>query len=231
MKKIVLNIAVVTLVICSLVILFHNKTSISDIFRVEKDNDSVSQFDVDKLTLSKGKVTVDFSEVLLSEQEERRKLIVSEQNATVTSTLTYRLVEKMDFQFLKKTQDVKYTGKAYFVVDLDHLKPENIIDDKENKVLTIAIEHAHLDVIEINPDNIVVGDVKEGLLARGDIMLSLKDYKVLESNLIEQMKTKINLPSNAQIADVNARESVRKIYEPIVKAIDEEYTVKVDFVR
>ena len=230
-RKIILNIACVLVIILCIVVLLNNKTKLSGTFGKFGDKDKVEQVDLNKLTLSKGKVTVDFSEVLLSKQEERRKLIISEQSATVTSTLTYKMVKELNLGFLEKTQDVKYVGKASFVVDLDNLTKDRIIDDKENKTLTIIINHAHLDTIEIDPKKIEVGDVKEGFFARGDIMLSVADYKILETNLIKQMKEKINSPSNAQEADVKAREAVVKIYEPVVKAIDDEYAVLVEFVK
>lgn len=230
-RQIILNIACILIVILCIVVLFNNKTKLSGTFGKFGDKDKVEQVDLNKLTLSKGKVTVDFSEVLLSKQEERRKLIISEQMAEVTYTLNHKLIKELNLEFLEKTQDVKYVGKASFVVDLDNLTKDRIIDDKENKTLTIIINHAHLDTIEIDPKKIKIGDVKESFFDRGDIKISVADYKAIETNLIRLMKEKINSPANAQEADVKAREAVAKIYEPIVKAIDEEYTVLVEFVK
>lgn len=92
--------------------------------------------------------------------EETRKLIVSTQEATVSTELSDRLIQKIDFDFLKKTQKVSYTGTGYFVVDLDNLTKQNIVWDKENKVITIKIGHAYLQAIEIDPDKIIVDEVK-----------------------------------------------------------------------
>ena len=172
---------------------------------------------------------VNFSEILLGKQEETRKLIVSTQEATVSTELSARLIQKLDFDFLKKTQKVSYTGKGYFVVDLDNLTGGDIIEDKEQRIITIKIGHAYLQAIEIDPDKIMVDEVKEGYLARGDIELTVKDYNVIEKELRSRLETKFNTAENGQEADDIALRMVREVYEPIIKAIDQRYSVVVEF--
>ena len=107
-------------------------------------SDGIEQVDLDSIYLQSSGVEVNFSDVILSGQNEARKLIVSTQNGTVTTELTKRLIEQLDFDFMKKTQDVSYTGTGYFVVDLDNLTAANVIEDKEKKTVTIRIDHAYL---------------------------------------------------------------------------------------
>ena len=95
----------------------------------ETYNDGVEQIDINTIYLENSGVEVDFSEVLLSNQEETRKLIVSTQEAAVSTELSDKLIQKLDFDFLKKTQKVSYTGTGYFVVDLDNLTKESIVQD------------------------------------------------------------------------------------------------------
>jgi hypothetical protein len=172
---------------------------------------------------------VDFSEVIIGTQEEMRKLIVSTQEATVSTELTSELIRQLDFNFLKKTQKVSYTGKGYFVVDLDNLTKDRIIDDKKEKTLTIKIDHAYLQAIEIDPNKIMIDEVKEGLLARGDIELSVKDYNAIEKDLRDRLEAEFNTSANGQKADKIALQMVKEVYEPIVKAIDSDYKVQVEF--
>ena len=139
------------------------------------------------------------------------------------------MIQKLDFNFLKKTQKVSYTGKGYFVVDLDNLTKENIIDDKKNKTLTILISHAYLQTIEIDPNKVIIDEVKQGLLARGDIELTVKDYNAIEKKLMEQLAAKFNTVKNGQQADEIALRMVKEVYEPLIKAIDSDYTLSVDF--
>lgn len=192
-------------------------------------SDGIEQVDLDTIYLQGSKVEVDFSEVIIGTQEETRKLIVSTQEATVSTELTSELIRQLDFDFLKKTQKVSYTGKGYFVVDLDNLTKENIVQDKQEKTVTIKIEHAYLQAIEIDPEQIIIDEVKEGLLARGDIKLTVKDYNAIEKELRNRMEEKFNTAENGQKADAIALQMVKEVYEPVIRAIDSSYELYVEF--
>ena len=191
--------------------------------------DGIEQIDLDTIYLKESGVEVNFSDVLLSDHNETRKLIVSTQEGKVTTELTDRLIKQLDFSFLKKTQSVSYTGTGYFVVDLDSLTASNIIEDKEKRTVTIKIDHAYLQAIEINPNNIIIDEVKEGLLARGDIELTVADYNAIEKDLRSRLEKKFDTAANGQAADDLAIKMVKEVYEPIVKAIDKRYSVIVEF--
>lgn len=192
-------------------------------------SDGIEQVDLDTIYLQGSKVEVDFSEVIIGTQEETRKLIVSTQEATVSAELTSELIRQLDFDFLKKTQKVSYTGKGYFVVDLDNLTKENIVQDKQEKTVTIKIDHAYLQAIEIDPEKIIIDEVKEGLLARGDIKLTVKDYNAIEKELRNRMEEKFNTAENGQKADAIALQMVKEVYEPVIRAIDSSYELYVEF--
>lgn len=192
-------------------------------------DDGIEQIDLDSIYLVDSGVQVDFSEVIIGTQEETRKLIVSTQEATVSTELTDSLIKRLDYDFLKKTQKVSYTGTGYFVVDLDNLIKDNIIQDKKNKTVTIQIGHAYLQTIEIDPGKIIIDEVKEGLLARGDIELTVKDYNAIEKELRSMLEKKFDTADNGQNADTVALRMVKEVYEPLIKAIDSEYSLYVEF--
>ena len=192
-------------------------------------DDGIEQIDLDSIYLTQSGVQVDFSEVIIGKHEETRKLIVSTQEGTVSTELTDRLIKKLDFNFLKKTQNVSYNGTGYFVVDLDNLTKDCIIQDKQNKTLTIQIDHAYLQAIEIDPNKIIIDEVKEGLLARGDIELSVQDYNTIEKELRDRLEAKFNTSANGQKANKIALQMVKEVYEPIIKAIDPSYEVHIEF--
>lgn len=229
MKKIHLKSIICILLLIGIIsVLIWNNSN--NIFRSnEPYHDGIEQLDLDSIYLKSSGVQVDFSEVIVGKEKESRKLIVYEQEATVSIQLTDSLIKKLDFDWLKKTQKVSYTGKGYFVVDLDKLTVKDIMVDESKKLVTIKIGHAYLQAIEINPEDIVIDEVKESLLARGDIKLTVADYNVIEKELKEKLETKFNNASNAQKADDIALKMVKNVYEPIVKAIDSEYSVYVEF--
>ena len=192
-------------------------------------SDGIEPVDLDTIYLQGSGVEVNFSDVILSRQNETRKLVVSTQTGTVTTKLTDRLIKQLDFDFMKKTQNVSYTGTGYFVVDLDNLTAANVIQDSGKKTVTIQIGHAYLQAIEIDPSNIIIDDVKESLLARGEIELTLSDYRAIEQDLRARIKEKFDTAANGQAADDLALRMVKEVYEPIVKAVDRRYSVIVQF--
>ena len=228
MRRKVLGIFCVILLVAIIGILIWSRNNTVTVFS-ELYNDGVEQIDINTIYLESSGVEVDFAEVLLGSQEETRKLIVSTQEATVSTELSDKVIQKLDFDILKKTQKVSYTGTGYFVVDLDDLTRENIEQDKENKVITIKIGHAYLQAIEIDPDKIIVDEVKKGLLAWGDLELTVKDYNVIEKELRNRLETEFNTAENGQKADETALRMVKEVYEPVIKAIDNSYDVVVEF--
>lgn len=192
-------------------------------------SDGIEQVDLDTIYLKSSGVEVSFSDVILSRQNETRKLIVSTQTGTVTTKLTDRLIKQLDFDFMKKTQDVSYTGTGYFVVDLDNLTAANVIEDKDKKTVKILIGHAYLQAIDIDPNNIIVDDVKESLLAWGDIKLTVADCNAIERELRARLEEKFDTAANGQAADDLAIKMVKDVYEPVVKAIDRRYSVIIQF--
>lgn len=192
-------------------------------------SDGIEQRDLDTIYLNSSGVEVNFSDVILSRQSETRKLIVSTQNGTVSTELTDRLIEQLDFDFMKKTQNVSYTGTGYFVVDLDNLTPASVIEDKDKKTVTILIGHAYLQAIDIDPNNIIVEEVKESLLAWGDIKLTVADCSAIERELRARLEEKFDTAANGQAADDLALRMVKEVYEPVVKAVDPRYSLIVRF--
>jgi len=192
-------------------------------------SDGMSLTDTDKIVLEGSGVKVRFSDVILSKQNETRKLIVSTQTGTVSTELTDEMIDNVYWKILQKNQKVTYQGKGYFAVDLDNFSEKNIIQDEEAKTLTILIGHAYLETVDIDPNNIIIDEVQKGLLAWGSIKLTVSDYNTIEKELRSRLEKKFNTAQNAQQADDLALKMVKEVYEPLVKAIDEQYEVTVAF--
>lgn len=228
MKDKILNI------LCVILVFAIAATLVWGIFCKKEDtkktySDGIEQIDLDRIVLEDSGVQVDFSEIIIGKQEETRKLIVSTQEATVSLDLTEKFMKKYDIKIFEKTQKVSYTGKGYFVVDLDHMTKDSVIEDKKNKIITIKIDHAYLETIVIDPDQMTIGDVEKGWFARGDLEMTMQDYNTLEKRLKGEMEKKFDTAENGQAADAIALKMVQEVYEPIIKAIDASYDVQVEF--
>lgn len=217
----------IVLVVAIIAVIIGNKDNLGK--DKQSYDDGIEQIDLDSIYLGNSDVQVDFSEVIVAREKESRKLIVYEQETTVSTQLTDRVWRILDTDWSKKTQDVSYTGKGYFVVDLDKLTKDDIAEDRKKKVVTIKIDHSYLEAIEIDPDKIMIDEVKESLFAKGDIKLTVADYNAIEKELKVRMEEKFNSAGNAQKADDIALKMVKEVYEPVIKAIDSRYDVRVEF--
>ncbi len=191
--------------------------------------DGLTQIDPDTIHLADSQVTVSFSDVILAKQNETRKLIVSTQEATVSANLENNLIEALNLDILKKDQTITYTGKGYFVVDLSTIGSEDIVTDDRAKTVTVKIGHAYLEDIDIDPNQMVIGETKESLLNRGAIKMTVQDLNTIEKTIRSKLEESFNTVENGQLADDNALQMVKEVYEPVVKAVDDSYTLQVSF--
>lgn len=227
-KRMILNGLIVVCVIASICFVIGYKNN-----RLKNAShtydDGVTQIDLNRIKLEDSGVEVEFADVLIVERRETRKLIVAEHKSTAKTKLSKKTIEWLDADFNIKTQEVVYSGMGYFVVDLDQLNKKDVVQDKSNKTVTIKIPHARLDDIVIDPNEVKIENVKEALLARGNIKLSVQEYNQIERHLRKQMREAFETVENGQDADKKALSAVRKIYEPLITAMDSSYTLKVEF--
>ena len=217
----------IILVLASMVIIIVSRDSSEK--KETAYEDGVEYIDPDTIKLVDSQAVVSFSEVILSQPQETRKLIVFQQDATVSADIEKSKIKNWNIGALMQNQKVTYKAKGSFAVNLDKLTEECIIDDKDNKRLTIKIEHPRLETIEIDPNNIEIGAQDSGFLAFGDLALTVGDYVELEKELRSRLMEKLDTAANGQQADDIALDMVKKIYEPVVKAVDKDYTLTVEY--
>ena len=226
MKKRFFQIVSICLILAIVIVVITNKK--------QKDEDQNSPWDdnielpnSDTIVLDDSGAEVTFYDVILSDQEQTRKLVFATQEATVDSEINaYTLLKS---EYTKKKQKVTYKAKGSFVVDLEKLDKDSIVVDKDNKKVIIKIPHAELDTIEIDPNKINVEDQSNAVLAFGDLTLTVKDYVELEKKLQDKLKDAFNKKENWNMADDKAIEAVKKVYEPAIKAVNRSYDVEVVF--
>ncbi len=192
-------------------------------------DDGLTQIDPNTIHLTDSHVTVSFSDVILAKQNETRKLIVSTQEATVSASLEKKLIEALDLDILKKSQTITYTGKGYFVVDLSTISTQDIITDDRAETITILIDHAYLEDVDVDPNRMTIGETKESLLNRGAIKMTVRELNDIEKQIRSRLETAFNTAENGQLADDNALKMVKEVYEPVIKAVDDRYTLQVSF--
>ena len=231
LEKLLVNIIFVICVILSVGVLLFGvvRTKIK-----EKSTESVKKtftpsYDDEEVYHLNEKTTVNFYDPIIEQFNKESQLVVSSADASIELNLKQTGV--FDVGLLNKTQKITYKGTGRFYVDMSNLSQDNIDVDEENKTVTIFVPHTKLLPIEIDPNRFESEDAKKGLLAFGDLKFTPKEYNDLQTEVKTKLEKRINVKENRLKADDNAILEITKIYEPIVKSLDEEYSVQVSFVE
>ncbi|MCQ2554051.1 MAG: DUF4230 domain-containing protein [Clostridia bacterium] len=184
---------------------------------------------VDKLIDERlfGYTSADFTETILGEATAHQELIVMEQPLTVATTITKAGLG--NWAMFSKTKNITYAGTGVYTVDLSKIHRENIVVDKDSKLVTVYIEHAELKYINIDYDRIEFENTENGFFTIGDIKFTAEQQNDLEMSVKEEMKK--TLDSETLLADAD-RFAVLKAWEtfsPQVLSMNPFYRVQVKF--
>ena len=173
-----------------------------------------------------GRTVAEFQPVILEKFNEESKLEVLSVDAAEPVNVTAQGFMGIG----DKSQTLTYRGSGEFYVDLSSLDARNITLDDEKQCITISIPHTKLEPIESNPDKFEAGETEKGFLAFGEMKFTAKEYNKLEKEAKQKVFDAVNKPENFTRADDRAIEEMKKIYDPVVKAVDASYSVNIDFI-
>ena len=174
-----------------------------------------------------GFTAADFGPVLIEKEKELTKLIVYEVELSEESKLTQTGL--FGWGAFSKNQTIKYKGVASYSVDLDKLSTNDIFVDNEMKRIVISIEPVQLEPININEENIEIGETVNGLFTSGDIKLSLDEAYQLQNAVRQKMITKLNDENEIEKAKKAAKKAVSNIFQTFVNSVNSEYVIEVVF--
>lgn len=174
-----------------------------------------------------GRSLAEFSDVIVEKFNEESRLMVSSVDASVSMELKQN--SGLDIGILTKKQNVTYKATGKFYVDLSMMGEHSIKLDEDSRTITIEIPHAKMDPIEIDPTKFTVDRVENGLLAFGDLKFTPAEFNSLETTCKSKLENELNTAANRQAADERAVEEMMKIYEPVVKTVDDAYSVDIVF--
>lgn len=193
------------------------------------ETEAVKEIDSNTIEFVDSGTVINFSDVFKGRQNEERKVIVVEQETSVYTDIEDDMIDHLDVEWLKMKQRVTYKGTGYFVVNLDSLTEDRIIQDDDAKTVTIKIDRPYLELVDIDPEKIIINEVEQGLLTWGDLKLSVTEYNAIETEIRQRMEESLNTSVNSTKAQQNGLLMVKDMYEPLVNAIDSDYSVIVEY--
>ncbi|MBR5754212.1 MAG: DUF4230 domain-containing protein [Erysipelotrichaceae bacterium] len=174
-----------------------------------------------------GYTAEDFEEAILGDSSKLKKIEVYEQEVSDATTIEDTGI--FNLSIFSKNQVITYSGYAVYTVDLSSLRSSDIVFDQANGTITMYIPHAQQEEINIPEDRIDFGDTEKGLLAFGDIKMTVEDSMKIQAGVREKMQEKLDSQNVLDTADRFAILSVWEMYSPIVKEVSKSYALEVKF--
>lgn len=172
--------------------------------------------------------SVDFQEVILGEAREKSELIVYEKDVVVESTLSQSL---LNLEIFTKTQLVRAYGTGSYAVDLSALSAEDLAVDNESKTLIIRVPAAHLYGVDFDVTRTEFEQIEYGFFAFGDIDLSTEEMNEFEKSIDTAMNAELSKPEHFAEANAAAEKVLTDLFTPLVRSVDEDFSVTVRIVQ
>ncbi len=174
-----------------------------------------------------GYTAADFEEAVLGDSEKLRKLEVYKQEVSDVSVITDTGL--LNWGVFTKNQLITYNGTVVYTVDLSSLKKSDIVFNEEEKIITLKIPHAAQEEINIPEDKIMFSDTNKGLLAFGEIKMTLEQAAKVQAQARQKMQEKLDADNVLETADRFAKLAVWELYSPIIKGVAKDYSLEVEF--
>ena len=169
----------------------------------------------------------DLEDAVLGEATKHKELVVMEQEIEQSSTITKAGLANLEI--FSKTKTVTYYGKGAYTVDFGKITSDKVVYDEQNKVLGIIVPHAKLQYLELDLDKTVFEDTEKGLLAFGDLALTMEQQSEIEKNIEEKMREKLTSTEAYKKADEFAAVKLFEVFQPVISKIAPDCRVIISF--
>lgn len=164
-------------------------------------------------------------DAVVNKIQQKQKLITTEVEIKSKTTIDNSWG---DISIFKKLQNISFTGKGVYVVDLSLLKSNNVSIDSNNNIVIVKIPKPKVELVTIDENKTVYETPEKGLLRFGDIKLTPEEHEIMVENVKKTMTEKMNESEYSDKALTNSKRSMETLIKSILNN-DSKYTVKVDF--
>ncbi|MDL2248648.1 DUF4230 domain-containing protein [Tyzzerella sp. OttesenSCG-928-J15] len=156
----------------------------------------------------------DIQTVITKGIEESASLVTSE----VDMVCAIKLNDSwQNLSLFLKEQNINFSGKAVYAVDLKGFTAENLSIDKEKYVLTAYLNKPYVYNISINAEGIEAEEVKNGLLRFGNIKLETNDMKALLQAAEEEMLNQAENSMHMAEAEIITEKALISLFSALLE--------------
>ncbi len=174
-----------------------------------------------------GFTAIDFMDAILGSTRIKEELVVMEQDVEYVSLITKAGFG--DWAVFRKTKSVTFAGTGVYTLDLSKLDASRITVDDEEKTVTLKIPHTTLTYLELRPEDMTFDDTEKGLLAFGDLKLTMEEQNAFERLAKQNMAKKLATQTLFTRADGFAQMKCWEIFQPLVDTVSKEYRLVTSF--
>jgi len=167
---------------------------------------------------------MEITQAILGEVRDRDQLIVMEQDIEVQTEISQALA---NIPLFEKTKTIYSYGTGAYGIDLSALTEGAITYDHDRKEVIVQIPHAALAYVDPDFTKTKFGDTEKALLAFGELKMTQEQENVVNKEIEDTMRLKLNTGNRLAVADLKAVQRVKALLGPIVEGIDEDYQLKV----
>lgn len=167
----------------------------------------------------------DFEEPVLGEAVQEQKLDVCEIPVSVLVVNTQDGFFKLPI--MEKKQAVKFSGTAYYMVDLAGMDAGNIQVDADEKTVTLTIPDVDLDHVDVDSEKTETLEENNGALAFGPLKMTTDESSQVETEAKQKMIEELNETNMLEQAQKMAKLSAKEIFEPVIKGVASDYSVEI----
>ncbi len=168
-------------------------------------------------------IEVRFTEVILGKANEQANLIVMEQELSAHSTL--EKTGLFDWGIFKKSKNITYFGKAIYTVNLNQMRENDVAVDIDTKTVTIYIPRPEVYDLIVDPNDFILDETSKGLLAFGDIKMTLEEAFYIESQAVSVLKGAAEADELTEKAEDTAEKKLEELFQPVARAVDPDYRI------
>ena len=165
-------------------------------------------------------------ETFISQIQQKQRLITTE----------VELKEKIvldnswgSMDLFKKVQNINFTGKGLYTVDLSQLKPANITLNPEKKHVAIKITKPAVEMVSIIEDKTVYETPQNGLLRFGEIKLTSAEQQLMTKTVKDKMSEKMLEKQYFDQATSNTEKALTQLVHSILKDQSSSFKIDIEF--
>lgn len=165
-------------------------------------------------------------DALIKKIDQKQKLITTEVEISAKATIDNSWG---NLSIFKKLQNISFTAKGTYIVDLSNLKSKNISLDLNHNSLTLKIAKPKVDTIEIDDSKTVYETTEKGLLRFGDIELTPQDHELMLEKVKKEMNEKMLEKKYFDKALDNSKKSIKSLVNSLINTGNSNYLVNIEF--